>query len=145
MTRLFLGIDAGASKTLCLVGDAHAVLGRGMAGSANPNVAGLDGHTQVVREAAAAAFADAGLTARPVSRAWLGVAGSERSETRNRIEAAAAAALDAERSPVLSALAADLGALAFRVRPLEAEPACGALELARRPPVSAIRHGQPRR
>ena len=81
MTRLFLGIDAGASKTLCLVGDAHAVLGRGMAGSANPNVAGLDGHTRAVREAAAAAFADAGLTACPVSRAWLGVAGSERSET----------------------------------------------------------------
>ncbi len=96
MTRLFLGIDAGASKTVCLVGDVHAILGRGLAGSANPNVVGLEGHTRAVREAAAAAFADAGWSARPVSRVWLGVAGSERPETRNRIQAAAAAALASE-------------------------------------------------
>lgn len=90
---LFAGFDAGASKTVCLVGDAEQVLGRGIAGSGNPHVAGFEGHALAVRESAAAAFAAAGLSEPRLTRAWLGVAGSERPEMRDRIRAATAEAL----------------------------------------------------
>ena len=90
---LFMGFDAGASKTVCLVGDAEQVLGRGVAGSGNPNVAGFEGHVRAVRESAAAALAAAGMSEPRLTRAWLGVAGSERPEMRDRIRAAAAEAL----------------------------------------------------
>ncbi len=92
---LFAGFDAGASKTVCLLGDAEQVLGRGIAGSGNPNVAGFEGHVRAVRESAAAAFEAAGLTRPRLARAWLGVAGSERPEMKERIRQAAAIALPA--------------------------------------------------
>lgn len=92
---LFAGVDAGASKTVCLVGDAERVLGRGIAGPGNPNVVGFDGHVAAVRAAVAGAWAAAGLTDSRPTRAWLGVAGSERPEMRERIRLAAAGALGA--------------------------------------------------
>lgn len=87
---LFAGFDAGASKTVCLVGDGERVLGRGIAGSGNPNVAGFDGHVRAVSASAAAAFSAAGLSRPRLVRAWLGVAGSERPEMQERIRAATA-------------------------------------------------------
>jgi N-acetylglucosamine kinase-like BadF-type ATPase len=86
---LYIGIDAGASKTVCLLGDSSEVLGRGIAGSGNPNVVGLEGHATAIRAAVDAAFADAGLAPAGVIRAWLGVAGSMRPETREAIRAGA--------------------------------------------------------
>lgn len=90
---LFVGVDAGASKTVCLVGDAERVLGRGVTGPGNPNVVGFEGHVRAVRESAAAACAAAGLGRPRFARAWLGVAGSERPEMQDRIRAATAEAL----------------------------------------------------
>lgn len=112
---LFVGVDAGASKTVCLVGDGGRVLGRGTAGPGNPNVAGFQGHVTAVREAVAAAWAAAGLAhPRPV-RAWLGVAGSERPEMRERIRAAMAEALGVAEVGVSHDAALILPAAGLRV------------------------------
>lgn len=122
---LFVGVDAGASKTVCLVGDAGRVLGRGTAGPGNPNVVGFEDHVAAVRESAAAACAAAGLArlasarlpaARPrFARAWLGVAGSERPEMRERIRTATAEALGAADVRVSHDAALILPAAGLRV------------------------------
>ena len=95
---------------------------------------------RIVAEGAAALAELVRASARAV-----GLGGSDGPGAATPVDVVVAGGIARAGSPVLTALAADLGALAFRVRPLEAEPAFGALELARRPPVSAIRHGQPRR
>jgi N-acetylglucosamine kinase-like BadF-type ATPase len=92
---LFVGIDAGGSKTVCLIGDASRILGRGTAGPGNPNVVGMERHVEVVCAALEAARAAAGdsLGGAPLARAWLGVAGSEWPDVEDRIREAVAEAL----------------------------------------------------
>jgi N-acetylglucosamine kinase-like BadF-type ATPase len=96
--RRYLGIDAGGSTTICVAGDAVAVLGRGAAGPANPSVVGVDGFRAAIVAAAEAALA--GLPAAPIAAAWLGVAGSERPATREQLRAVATDALGARRVAV---------------------------------------------
>ncbi len=91
---LFLGFDAGGSKTICLAGDRATMLGRGQGGPANPNVVGLDGFRSALRESARGALGSAGQ--RRAVAAWIGVAGSERPTVRDALRGAALEALDAE-------------------------------------------------
>jgi glucosamine kinase len=74
--HLYLGIDAGGTKTVALLGDAHRRLGRGVAGPANPSLVGVDGTVAAVREAVSSAFADAAIERVAVVVAWIGGAGS---------------------------------------------------------------------
>jgi len=91
----YLGFDAGGSTTVCVAGDASAVLGRGVAGPGNPTLVGVEGFRSAILEAAAAA--QQGLPPAPISAAWLGVAGSERPGVRAELLAAARTALGADR------------------------------------------------
>jgi len=88
---LYLGVDAGGSKTVCLVGDQVAVLGRGEAGPANPSIAGIDGFRRSLTEAAGAALKAAG--GRRPTAAWIGIAGSEGVRMRADLRDVAAATL----------------------------------------------------
>lgn len=96
-SALYAGFDVGGSKTVCLVGDAERVLGRGSAGGGNPGSVGIDGFARAVGGSARDALRDAGLAPSPESgarlaRAWLGVAGVsapavlERARQRARAE-----------------------------------------------------------
>jgi len=89
--RLFLGFDAGGTRTVCLAGDGRAILGRGEAGPANPNVTGLAGFRRAVVEAAGEALR--GLGDRRAVAAWIGVAGSDRPAVRDALRSAALQAL----------------------------------------------------
>lgn len=91
----YLGIDAGGSNTICLVGDATTILGRGTAESANPSLVGVEGFRAAIAAAARGALSD--LPQAPIDLAWLGVAGSERSGMREQLAAAAREALGAQR------------------------------------------------
>lgn len=92
--QLFMGFDAGATKTVCLVGDRQATIGRGESGPANPSSAGVAGFAAAIgaaaRSALAGIFPSATEESRP--RAWIGVAGAE---TRGMAAALRAAAIDA--------------------------------------------------
>ena len=89
---LFLGLDAGGSRTVCLLGDAHATLGRGEGGPANPSIGGVDGFRAAILEAAAGALH--GRRHARVRSAWIGVAGAETPGMRSALRAAAAEALN---------------------------------------------------
>lgn len=91
---LFLGFDAGGSKTVCLAGDRSSVLGRGEGGPANPNVAGLDGFRSALAASARGALDSVGH--RRAVAAWIGVAGSERPAVRDSLRRVALEALDAD-------------------------------------------------
>lgn len=90
----YLGFDAGGTKTVCVAGDASAILGRGSAGSGNPRLVGVDGFRSAIVTAAREALA--GLPSAPIAAAWLGVAGSEaptlRAELRDVVRDALGAA-----------------------------------------------------
>src|SRR3990170_4800210 len=92
---LFLGIDAGGSKTVCLAGDGAVLRGRGEAGSANPSLVGIQAFQAAIAQAAdqAIATADHG---RPTA-AWIGVAGSEVPAVRRQLHVAAREALGVDR------------------------------------------------
>jgi N-acetylglucosamine kinase-like BadF-type ATPase len=91
----YVGIDAGGSTTVCLVGDGTGILARGTAGPANPTLVGVDGFRVAITAAFGAASRD--LASAPVAAAWLGVAGSGRLSLRAQLRDAAARALGAQR------------------------------------------------
>lgn len=77
---LVLGVDGGGSRCAAVLarpvaGGRLDVLGRGVGGTANPRVAGHDTARVSILAAVHAAFADAGLDARPVAAACFGLAG----------------------------------------------------------------------
>jgi N-acetylglucosamine kinase-like BadF-type ATPase len=74
----FLGIDGGASKTACLVGDEDSVLGRGTAGSSNLVRVGEAKARESLTEAIRQASAQAGITPAQITRTCLGMAGAAR-------------------------------------------------------------------
>ncbi|HEX5439644.1 MAG TPA: BadF/BadG/BcrA/BcrD ATPase family protein [Ktedonobacterales bacterium] len=72
---LFLGIDGGGSKTLAVIVDEMGnERGRGIAGSSNHEVVGLERAVAAIHEAVAIATA-AARTDLPVTAAWMGLAG----------------------------------------------------------------------
>ena len=94
----YVGIDAGGSTTVCLVGDRATVLGRGVAGAGNPSTVGVDGFRAAIASAAEVAARD--LPAARVAMAWLGVAGSEQPALRAQLVGIATSVLGAERVEV---------------------------------------------
>lgn len=84
---LLLGVDGGASKTVAWLatsslGSEPVPIGRGIAGSSNPQAAGLDRAIENLDCAIDAAFADAKLPVTTVTAAVLGLSGSDRDENR---------------------------------------------------------------
>ena len=74
---LYLGLDGGGSKTLAVIVDAAGgECGRGVAGSSNHEVVGLEQAVTAILHAAERA-ALAAQTALPVTSAWLGLAGMD--------------------------------------------------------------------
>ena len=94
----YVGIDAGGSTTVCLIGDGTSTLARGSAGPANPTLVGVDGFRAAIGAALEAAARD--LPPAPVAMAWLGVAGSERPALRAQLEALAREALGTARAEI---------------------------------------------
>ena len=75
LTPLYLGIDGGGSKTLAVIVDATGhERGRGVAGSSNHEVVGIEQAVTAIHHAAERAALAAGI-ALPVASAWLGLSG----------------------------------------------------------------------
>jgi glucosamine kinase len=77
---IFIGIDGGASKTACIVGDEASVLGRGNAGSSNLVRVGEAKAQESLAAAIHQACAQAGVTPARVTHTCLGMAGAARPE-----------------------------------------------------------------
>lgn len=76
--RYYLGLDAGGTKTFCLVGDeAGRVLGFGRAGTGNYEGYGLAAADKEIRRAVDTALQEAGLTLSSLSGVGMGVAGAD--------------------------------------------------------------------
>ena len=74
--KLVLGIDGGATKTVAWLalrsgGGKPSVVGRGTAGSANPQAIGFDAALRNLDQAIAAAFEEAGVEPGPLAAAVL--------------------------------------------------------------------------
>lgn len=92
---LVIGVDGGGSGCRAVVGRVVggelALLGRGSGGAANPRAGGAEAAAASIRDAVAAALAEAGLPPAPAVSACLGLAGAGRAA-----DAAAVAALLAD-------------------------------------------------
>ena len=85
--RYFLGIDAGGTKTHCLIGDeAGNVLGFGRAGTGNYEVHGVAPAFEENRKAINAALADAGIALHDISAIGMGIAGADIPEDYEMLE-----------------------------------------------------------
>ena len=74
----YLGLDAGGTKTFCLVGDdTGAVLGFGRAGTGSYEYDGVEAAAVENKRAVDAALAEAGLTLADISAIGMGVAGAD--------------------------------------------------------------------
>jgi N-acetylglucosamine kinase-like BadF-type ATPase len=103
MIEVYVGIDAGGTKTIALVGQpGDVVLGRGEAGPANPQAVGFDAAATAIQHATRAALAAAGLDSGQVMIARLaaGVAGAGRVADRARLGPLVAERLDLPKSSV---------------------------------------------
>lgn len=79
MTKLFLGIDGGGSKTLALIADATGnIIGRGAAESSNYQTIGRDKAFASLTQAVQAAFAQAQMPPQIFFAACIGMAGIDR-------------------------------------------------------------------
>lgn len=81
----FLGIDGGASKTSCIIGDEYNILGRGVAGSSNLIRVSEDFAAQSLKSAISEACSQANISPLHISRSCVGAAGSDREEVRSKI------------------------------------------------------------
>lgn len=83
--RLFAGIDGGGTKTLAVVVDETGTeRGRGLAGSANYGVVGLETAIANIRSAVEEALANAEATGQ-LTAAWIGLAGVDRPADQARL------------------------------------------------------------
>jgi N-acetylglucosamine kinase-like BadF-type ATPase len=90
MTRYFLGVDVGGTKTHALIADENGrVVGFGRSGPGNWEGVGYPGLTRALTEAAGAALDQAGLTVTQIDGAGMGIGGfdwpSERQDHLNAI------------------------------------------------------------
>lgn len=81
----YLGIDGGATKTTCTVGDEHSVLATVSGGPSNITRVGESGVRQALHAVIGEACAAARITPRDVSRSCLGIAGAGRQEVASLI------------------------------------------------------------
>ena len=87
MTRYYLGLDAGATKTYALVGkDDGEVLGFGRAGVGNYEALGVDVARTSIHTAITGALQDAGLSLKDITCIGMGVAGADLPEDYNMLE-----------------------------------------------------------
>lgn len=76
MTRYFLGVDIGNTKSHALIVDEHGVVvGAGVAGNGNHEVVGNDGFERVLHSITAMALKDAHLPVSAIGGAGYGIAG----------------------------------------------------------------------
>jgi N-acetylglucosamine kinase-like BadF-type ATPase len=78
---LFLGVDAGGSKTLSIVADQQGTcLGVGLGGTGNFQVNGTEGSREEIRASIDMALANAGVKLEDIAAAYCGVAGADREQ-----------------------------------------------------------------
>jgi len=78
MTRYYLGIDAGGTKTHCLIGDAEGnIHGFGRAGTGNYEGHGVPAARAEITRATEAALAEAGITRQQLAGIGMGIAGAD--------------------------------------------------------------------
>ena len=76
--KCYLGLDAGATKTFCLIGDsAGHILGFGRGGTGNYEVHGIEPAAAENRRAVEGALKTAGLTIQDIAGIGLGIAGAD--------------------------------------------------------------------
>ena len=85
--RYYLGVDAGGTKTFCLIGDEEGrIRGFGRAGSGNYETDGVGPAAIENRRAVAEALKDAGLTLGDISGIGMGIAGADLPEDYDMLE-----------------------------------------------------------
>jgi len=85
--RYYLGLDAGGTKTFCLVGDeTGCVKGFGRAGAGNYECFGVAPAAVENRKAVEAALADAGVTLSDIAGIGMGIAGADLPEDYEMLE-----------------------------------------------------------
>ncbi|HEX71815.1 MAG TPA: hypothetical protein ENN65_00650 [Candidatus Hydrogenedentes bacterium] len=85
--RYYLGLDAGGTKTFCLVGDEMGrVLGFGRAGAGNYEAYGVASAREEIRKAVEGALAEAGLTLKDIAGIGMGIAGADIPEDYEMLE-----------------------------------------------------------
>lgn len=83
----YLGLDAGGTKTYCLIGDEEGrILGFGKAGPGNYEVEGVEAAARENRRAVEGALEAAGLKLQDISAAGLGIAGADLPEDYDMLE-----------------------------------------------------------
>jgi N-acetylmuramic acid 6-phosphate etherase len=98
-----IGIDGGGTKTVALLADLEGrVIGRGIAGPSNYQVAGLQAAADALKQAMHAAFADAQLEPRLPCAMGLGLAGVDRPDDFAAIRAWAAEHLPGVRTVIVN-------------------------------------------
>ncbi len=76
--QYYLGIDAGGTKTFCLVANEHGeALGFGRAGAGNYEAHGVEAAAEQLNLAVNAALAEAGVSRRDLSGIGMGIAGAD--------------------------------------------------------------------
>src|SRR5437868_6661721 len=83
----FLGIDAGGSKTECVVGDEAAVLGRATAPSCKLQAVGDDAARAALEQGIRQACAAAAIAPEALAAVCLRIAGVSRSDVEPRLRA----------------------------------------------------------
>ena len=73
---IFLGIDAGGTKTECVLGDEHRVLGTGIAGTAKIRKVGEDAAAGALETAIQVVCREAGIDPQRVAQTCIGISGS---------------------------------------------------------------------
>lgn len=85
--KRYLGIDAGGTKTHCLIGDATGkILGFGAAGAGNYEAYGVEAADREIRSAVDAALSTAGCTMADIAGVGLGIAGADIPEDYTMLE-----------------------------------------------------------
>jgi N-acetylglucosamine kinase-like BadF-type ATPase len=87
MTKYYLGLDAGGTKTFCLVGDAEGhILGFGRGAAGNYEAYGVEPAAIEIRKAVEGALGKAGLRIDDLSGIGMGIAGADIPEDYEMLE-----------------------------------------------------------
>ena len=85
--KYYLGLDAGGTKTFCLIGDEHGnIKGFGIAGCGSYEYYGVAPAADENRKAVDAALAEAGLQLKDISGIGMGIAGADLPEDYDMLE-----------------------------------------------------------